>query len=50
VRVDTQESWSGEPIEADPAGMQAALDASLVAWLAYLTSAAERSGPASTTA
>jgi hypothetical protein len=41
VRVDTEESWSGDPIQADTAGMQAALDASLTAWLEYLKAAAE---------
>jgi hypothetical protein len=33
VQVDTEESWSGEPVTADVAGMQAALDRSLTAWL-----------------
>ena len=41
VRVDTAESWSGEPIEANPAAMQDALDGSLVAWLGHLRTAAE---------
>ena len=42
VRVDTEESWSGGPIEADVAGMQQALDGSLIAWLEYLAAAAQR--------
>jgi hypothetical protein len=41
VRVDTEESWSGDPVTADVAGMQAALDASLSAWLDHLRVAAE---------
>jgi Polyketide cyclase / dehydrase and lipid transport len=41
VRVDTEESWSGDPVTADTAGMQAALDASLKAWLEHLRVAAE---------
>ena len=39
TRVDTAESWSGEPIEANVEAMQAALDGSLVAWLGHLDSA-----------
>jgi hypothetical protein len=41
VRVTTTESFAGEPVEADVAGMQSALDASLAAWLGHLKSAAE---------
>lgn len=41
TRVETAESWSGEPIEADAAAMQDALDGSLVAWLGHLRTAAE---------
>ncbi|GAA1752937.1 SRPBCC family protein [Streptomonospora arabica] len=41
VRVRTEESWDGEPVRADAAGMRAALDESLAAWLAHLKSAAE---------
>jgi hypothetical protein len=41
VRVGTAESWGGEPIEADTAAMQDALDGSLVAWLGHLRTAAE---------
>ncbi|WP_158853104.1 SRPBCC family protein [Saccharothrix deserti] len=42
VLVETEESWDGEPVRADVAGMQAGLDASLVAWLSHLKTAAER--------
>ena len=41
VRVTTTESFAGDPVSADVAGMQGQLDASLVAWLDYLRSAAE---------
>lgn len=41
VTVRTTESWDGPPITADPDGMRAALDASLIAWLAALKSTAE---------
>lgn len=34
--VQTNESWAGPPIEADPKGMQTALDGSLDAWLDHL--------------
>ena len=44
VRVTTNESFAGDPVSADVAGMQSQLDASLVAWLDHLTSAAEDSG------
>jgi uncharacterized membrane protein len=44
VRVTTNESFEGDPVTADVAGMQGQLDASLVAWLGYLKSAAEGSG------
>jgi Polyketide cyclase / dehydrase and lipid transport len=44
VRVTTNESFAGDPVTADAAGMQGQLDASLVAWLDYLRSAAEGSG------
>ena len=33
--------FAGEPVEADVAGMQSALDSSLIAWLAHLKAAAE---------
>ena len=42
VRVETEESWSGAPVEADIAGLQDALDGSLAAWLEYLAAAAQR--------
>ncbi|WP_433177763.1 SRPBCC family protein [Actinoallomurus sp. CA-150999] len=40
VLVHTEESWDGEPIRANVDAMQAALDASLVAWLGHLRTAA----------
>jgi uncharacterized membrane protein len=43
VHVTTTESFAGEPVEADAAGMQTVLDASLVAWLGHLKVAAESS-------
>lgn len=45
TRVETAESWAGEPIEADPEAMQAALDGSLVAWLGHLEAAATKETP-----
>ena len=44
VRVTTNESFAGDPVSADVTGMQDQLDASLVAWLDYLRSAAAGSG------
>jgi uncharacterized membrane protein len=44
VHVTTNESFAGEPVEADAPGMQTVLDASLVAWLGRLKTAAESSG------
>ena len=44
VRVTTDESFAGEPAEADVTGMQATLDSSLTAWLAHLKAAAESKG------
>jgi hypothetical protein len=41
VHVTTAESFAGEPVETDPAGMQTLLDATLIAWLAHLKAAAE---------
>ena len=41
VHVTTSESFAGEPVEADPGGMQSILDSSLPAWLARLKHAAE---------
>jgi uncharacterized membrane protein len=43
VRVITNESFAGKPVEADAPGMQTLLDASLVAWLGHLKAAAESS-------
>jgi len=42
VVVEPEESWSGDPVNADRANMQAALDGSLKAWLDYLASAATK--------
>jgi hypothetical protein len=39
--VTTKESFAGEPVEADPAGMKKSLDGSLVAWLDDLKKASE---------
>ena len=44
VYVTTDESFAGEPVEADITGMQSALDRSLAAWLAHLRAAAESKG------
>lgn len=41
VLVSTEESWTGEPIEAAVQQMQAALDASLAQWLVNLKARAE---------
>jgi hypothetical protein len=41
VRVTTNESFAGEPVDADKDGMQTALDGSLGTWLAHLKAAAE---------
>jgi len=41
VHAITSESFAGEPVEADAPGMQTLLDASLVAWLVHLKTAAE---------
>lgn len=41
VRVDTEESWSGAPVEARTADMQAQLDSSLRSWLQHLARAAD---------
>ena len=43
VHVETNESFSGEPVVADAARMQSLLDASLVAWLGHLKAASEAS-------
>jgi polyketide cyclase/dehydrase/lipid transport protein len=44
VSVSTNESFAGDPVSADVEGMQRQLDASLIAWLEYLKSAAEARG------
>lgn len=44
VRVTTIESFAGDPVAADPAGLQALLDGSLTAWLARLKAQAESIG------
>ena len=41
VRVTTNESFAGQPVEADATNMQSLLDASLVSWLDHLKKAAE---------
>jgi hypothetical protein len=41
VHVETNESFAGEPVEADVATMQSMLDGSLAAWLGHPKSAAE---------
>jgi hypothetical protein len=41
VHVTTNESFAGQPVEADRVGMQTILDASLIAWLGRLKAAAE---------
>jgi Polyketide cyclase / dehydrase and lipid transport len=41
VRVTTDESFAGQPVEADATTMQSMLDASLVSWLDHLKQAAE---------
>jgi hypothetical protein len=41
VHVATNESFAGEPVRADAAGMQSLLDTSLVSWLGHLKRAAE---------
>jgi uncharacterized protein YndB with AHSA1/START domain len=40
--VHTEESWDGEPVQANPAELGAALDASLRSWLAALKATAEQ--------
>jgi hypothetical protein len=41
VQVITNESFAGDPVEADKTGMQSMLDGSLQSWLAHLKFAAE---------
>ncbi|MGI5403661.1 SRPBCC family protein [Streptomyces sp. CA-135486] len=42
VRVRTEESWSGAPVEAQPVAMEQALRQSLESWLGHLKAEAER--------
>ena len=41
VRVETNESFAGEPVQADAGAMQTMLDTSLSSWLDHLKLAAE---------
>jgi hypothetical protein len=41
VRVETNESFAGEPVQADADAMQTMLDTSLSSWLVHLKVAAE---------
>ena len=41
VEVTTTESFSGDPVSADPEALQGILDSSLSAWLSHLKAAAE---------
>jgi len=41
VHVTTNESFAGDPVEADTAGLQALLDSSLTTWLARMKAQAE---------
>ena len=43
--VATHESFSGPPVQADPTGMQSALDKSLTDWLGHLKATAESTSP-----
>jgi hypothetical protein len=47
VHVETNESFAGEAVAADAAGMQALLDSSLVVWLSRLKAAAESNAESS---
>ncbi|HUO73392.1 MAG TPA: hypothetical protein VMU39_21660 [Solirubrobacteraceae bacterium] len=44
VRVITSESFAGDPVEADTAGLQSVLDNSLSAWLSRMKARAESTG------
>jgi hypothetical protein len=46
VHVETNESFAGEPVVADAAGMQSLLDGSLAVWLRRLKAAAETNATA----
>jgi hypothetical protein len=41
ARVETNESFAGDPVKADASAMQAMLDGSLSSWLGHLKAAAE---------
>jgi hypothetical protein len=41
VLATTNESFAGQPVEADAANMQSLLDASLVSWLDHMKKATE---------
>ena len=45
THVATHESFSGQPVQADVAGMQSALDKSLTDWLSHLKATAESTSP-----
>jgi len=45
VHVITTESFAGDPVDADPTGMQTILDNSLTVWLTRLKQKAESSAP-----
>ena len=47
THVATQESFSGQPVEADPTGLQTILDNTLTAWLTRLKQKAESPARAS---
>lgn len=47
TEVMTEESWSGQPVDAQRDDLQAALDGSLQAWLDNLKLAAEATAPRS---
>lgn len=49
VLVRTTESWNGEPVRANTATLQSALDASLQAWLRDLRTESERRRPVGAT-
>lgn len=40
TRVGTEESWAGEPVEADPESARQMLEQSLLRWLGFLDAAA----------
>ena len=41
VHVATNESWSGDPVEAEPDSLRTALDTSIAAWVGRLKTQAE---------